>query len=132
MIELPLVFVAGILGTAHCLGMCGTFALLIGGGSQTWSRAAARQTSYTTGRVFTYAVLGAGAGYGGSRLAAILPGFVNIPATLAIVAGVLIYEHSLVRPDDLSRVNRAFFDLNGIVSLVYLAAVLAARPWSAS
>ena len=51
---------------------------------------------------------------------------------VAVVAGVLVYEHSIVRPDDLSRVNRAFFDLNGIVSLVYLAAVLAARPWSAT
>ncbi len=52
-------------------------------------------------------------------------------AGVSLVAGTLIYEHRLVRPDDLSRVNRAFFDLNGIVSLVYLVAVLAARPWSA-
>ena len=51
-------------------------------------------------------------------------------AGVAAVAGVLLYEHSIVRADDLSRVNRAFFDLNGIVSLVYLVAVLAAHPWS--
>ena len=50
----------------------------------------------------------------------------------AVVAGVLLYEHSIVRADDLSRVNRAFFDLNGIVSLVYLAAVLGSQPWSRS
>jgi 4-hydroxybenzoate polyprenyltransferase len=48
---------------------------------------------------------------------------------VAVVAATLVYEHRLVRADDLSRVNRAFFDLNGIVSLVYLAAVLADRPW---
>lgn len=48
---------------------------------------------------------------------------------VAVVAAALIYEHRLVRADDLSRVNRAFFDLNGIVSLVFLAAVLADRPW---
>ena len=30
MIELPFVFLAGILGTAHCLGMCGPLALAIG------------------------------------------------------------------------------------------------------
>jgi 4-hydroxybenzoate polyprenyltransferase len=53
-------------------------------------------------------------------------------AGVVVVAAVLLYEHRLVRADDLSRVNRAFFDLNGIVSLVYLAAVLAARPWVAS
>ena len=37
---------------------------------------------------------------------------------LALVAVGLIYEHSLVHPDDLSRLNAAFFTLNGIISLV--------------
>jgi hypothetical protein len=31
-----------------------------------------------------------------------------------------------VKPGDLSRIEKAFFDLNGYVSLVFLAAVLAA------
>lgn len=46
---------------------------------------------------------------------------------LAIVAGLLIYEHAIVKPDDLSRVNVAFFTLNGAVSLVLFAAVLVER-----
>ena len=33
------------------------------------------------------------------------------------VAGLLIYEHSLVRPNDLGRVNAAFFNVNAIVSI---------------
>lgn len=33
------------------------------------------------------------------------------------VALLLIYEHRLVRPDDLSRVNAAFFTVNGIISI---------------
>jgi len=37
---------------------------------------------------------------------------------LGIVAIALIYEHRLVKPDDLSRVNAAFFGINGIVSVV--------------
>jgi 4-hydroxybenzoate polyprenyltransferase len=37
--------------------------------------------------------------------------------TVAGVAGLLIYEHSLVRPDDLTRVNIAFFHVNAIVSI---------------
>lgn len=42
-----------------------------------------------------------------------------------IVAGVLLaYEHWLVRPDDLSRVNRAFFQVNGVISLGLLLVVL--------
>jgi sulfite exporter TauE/SafE len=90
MIELPLIFVAGLLGTAHCLGMCGPFALLIGANSRSWIGAVARQFAYTAGRVFTYGVLGAAAGYCGTRLAAVVPTFVNIPAALAIAAGLLL------------------------------------------
>jgi 4-hydroxybenzoate polyprenyltransferase len=44
---------------------------------------------------------------------------------VAAVVAILIYEHSIVRPSDLSRVDVAFFNLNGYVSLVYLAATLA-------
>jgi 4-hydroxybenzoate polyprenyltransferase len=36
---------------------------------------------------------------------------------IAAVAALLIYEHSLVRPDDLTRVNAAFFNVNAIVSV---------------
>ncbi len=45
-------------------------------------------------------------------------------AGVAVVAGLLIYEHSLVRAGDLSRVNQAFFTVNGIVSLAFMAAVI--------
>ena len=44
---------------------------------------------------------------------------------VACVGGLLVYEHSLVKPGDLSRVNVAFFTLNGLVSLVFMAAVVA-------
>ncbi len=43
-----------------------------------------------------------------------------------LIAGVLAYEHSLVRPGDLSKIDKAFFDLNGYVSLVFLVAVVLA------
>ena len=33
------------------------------------------------------------------------------------MAVLLIYEHRLVRPDDLTRVNRAFFNVNAVVSI---------------
>jgi len=42
---------------------------------------------------------------------------------LGIIAALLIWEHSLVRPDDLSRVNAAFFSANAIIGAVLLAAV---------
>ena len=37
-----------------------------------------------------------------------------------IVGGIMIYEHSLVSPKDLSKVNVAFFTMNGIISLIML------------
>ena len=36
---------------------------------------------------------------------------------VAAVAGLLVYEHALVRPDDLSRVNLAFFHVNIVISM---------------
>ena len=58
MIELPLVLMSGLLGSAHCLGMCGGFALAIGGGATNVRSNLARQLVYTAGRVFTYMVFG--------------------------------------------------------------------------
>jgi 4-hydroxybenzoate polyprenyltransferase len=48
-------------------------------------------------------------------------------AGTAAVAGGLVYEHTLVRADDLSRVNAAFFLVNGWISVGYLAVTAAAR-----
>jgi 4-hydroxybenzoate polyprenyltransferase len=45
---------------------------------------------------------------------------------VAAVAVMLAYEHSLVRHDDLSRVNAAFFTVNGWISVGYFAFTLAA------
>jgi 4-hydroxybenzoate polyprenyltransferase len=43
---------------------------------------------------------------------------------VAIVAALLVYEHAIVRPNDLSRLNVAFFNLNGYVSVVFFVATL--------
>jgi 4-hydroxybenzoate polyprenyltransferase len=42
-------------------------------------------------------------------------------AGIALVAGLLAYEHSLVKPNDFSRVNAAFFTVNGYVSVLFFA-----------
>jgi len=46
-------------------------------------------------------------------------------AGVALVAALLLYEHSLVSPADISRMNAAFFTLNGIISVVFFVAVAA-------
>jgi 4-hydroxybenzoate polyprenyltransferase len=53
-------------------------------------------------------------------------------AGIGVVAVLLAYEHSLLRPNDLSRINAAFFTVNGYISVLFLifwgAAVYVARP----
>ena len=44
---------------------------------------------------------------------------------LAVTAAVLAYEHRIVRADDLSRVNRAFFTANGFVGIQLFGFALA-------
>jgi 4-hydroxybenzoate polyprenyltransferase len=53
-------------------------------------------------------------------------------AGIVVVAALLAYEHSLVKPNDLSKMNAAFFAVNGYISLLFLlfwgAATLVAHP----
>jgi 4-hydroxybenzoate polyprenyltransferase len=44
-------------------------------------------------------------------------------AGVAVVGVLLAYEHSLVSPDDLSKLNAAFFTMNGVISVLFLAFV---------
>ena len=43
---------------------------------------------------------------------------------VALVLALLVYEHAIVRPSDLSRLDVAFFTLNGYVSIAFFAATL--------
>jgi sulfite exporter TauE/SafE len=93
MIELPLVFLGGLLGSAHCVGMCGGFALTIGVGASGLYSNLRRQLTYTLGRVLTYSFFGVAAGYAGFWLAHRAGTLVNVQAGLSILAGTfLIYQ----------------------------------------
>ncbi|KAA3437130.1 sulfite exporter TauE/SafE family protein [Rufibacter hautae] len=78
-------FILGILGSFHCVGMCGAIALSlpVGKGSG-WSFVAGRFL-YNLGRLVTYSLLGAGAGLLGKSLQ-----LAGLQQTLSIVSGVLI------------------------------------------
>jgi 4-hydroxybenzoate polyprenyltransferase len=52
-------------------------------------------------------------------------GLVYWPGWLVVV-GLLVYEHSLVKPDDLSRVDVAFFNVNGYISVITFFSTLIA------
>jgi uncharacterized protein len=90
MTELAMIFFGGVLGSSHCVGMCGGFALSIGAGTTSLRANVRRQLIYSLGRIFTYSAAGAAAGYGGMRLAHALPSLVHAQAVLAIAAGVAL------------------------------------------
>jgi 4-hydroxybenzoate polyprenyltransferase len=46
---------------------------------------------------------------------------------VAVVAMLLAYEHSLVKPDDLSKLDAAFFTMNGVISITFFTFVLLER-----
>jgi sulfite exporter TauE/SafE len=94
-IEWLMVLAGGVLGSSHCVGMCGGFALALGSHGRGFVRNLARQVVYSLGRVFTYSVGGVAAGYGGWRLASELHLLMNVQAVLSIAAGVLLIVQGL-------------------------------------
>jgi 4-hydroxybenzoate polyprenyltransferase len=46
-------------------------------------------------------------------------------AGLLVVAALISYEHTLVKPDDLSKLNAAFFTMNGVISILFFVFVAA-------
>lgn len=56
-----------------------------------------------------------------------LPAFAELGVAywigVVVIGVVLVYEHGLVTPSDLSRIDKAFFDLNGYVSLLFFVFV---------
>jgi 4-hydroxybenzoate polyprenyltransferase len=53
----------------------------------------------------------------------LLGGALWFGGAVLLIAALLVYEHSLVKPNDLSKIDKAFFDVNGYVSLGFLALV---------
>tara|TARA_Y100001960_G_scaffold123793_1_gene131992 strand:- start:81 stop:530 length:450 start_codon:yes stop_codon:yes gene_type:complete len=49
--------------------------------------------------------------------------------SVLIVGGLLIYEHSLIKANDLSKVNIAFFNVNGCISIFLMVIVIADCVW---
>lgn len=95
MIELAMIFVGGLLGSSHCLGMCGGFAIMIGANAKTAGQAWRAQLLYSSGRIFTYTVLGAIAGFVGMRIGDWSLNLVNLSAILCLVAGSFLLVQGL-------------------------------------
>jgi sulfite exporter TauE/SafE len=80
-----LIFLAGIAGSMHCVGMCGGFACALAPDPRGRAATLRRHLTYNGGRVFTYCFLGAVAGWIGAEM-------LTNPAQrlLALVSGALM------------------------------------------
>jgi sulfite exporter TauE/SafE len=106
---LTTVFVASLVGSLHCVGMCGGFvAFYSGGDGSSGSRRLIGHAAYSGGRLVAYSLLGLGAGAVGAaldlagslagvqRIAAILAGVVMVVwgiLALLQIGGVKVFRH---------------------------------------
>jgi hypothetical protein len=92
-LTLATAFMLGFLGSSHCLGMCGGISAALGlsGQQQAVSTNIIRLLAYNGGRITTYALIGAIAGYLGSKIA-VVPA---VSLTLRGIAGLLLIAMGL-------------------------------------
>jgi sulfite exporter TauE/SafE len=132
MIELPLVFLGGLLGSAHCAGMCGGFAIRIGLDSNGLRSNLTRQLIYSAGRVFTYSFFGLVAGYTGMWVAARAHLWINAQAILCMIAGAFLTTQGLHALGLLPRPNllKTAGGPAGCLAGTFVGPFLASREWS--
>ena len=94
-LTLPLVFLSGILGSAHCIGMCGGIAATMSLGASRLRSAIWRQVLWSAGRTFTYMFLGIAAASVGARVIASGSYTVVAQAAFAILAGLLLISQGM-------------------------------------
>jgi len=87
MADLSLVFMIGLLGSIHCIGMCGGFAFAVVGMGGGAGSVYFRHLTYVFGKTITYTLLGAVAGGGGALLAA---AFSEFQRGISIVLGLVL------------------------------------------
>lgn len=107
------VFVASVLGSLHCAGMCGAFCVLAVGSRDGRATRVATQAAYHGGRLLVYCTLGAAAGalgavvdlggslVGAQRVAALLAGGMMVVfglVALARLAGLRVHSPALPKP----------------------------------
>ncbi len=93
--ELSLVAVGGVLGSAHCIGMCGGISATMSLGTRSVAASIVRQLSWSFGRIATYVFLGIsitsfGVGFLRTQSNAVL-----LQSVMAMVAGLLLVVQGL-------------------------------------
>lgn len=126
----------GLLGSAHCLGMCGGFVLALGANAGTANERLARQLVYAAGRVWVYVLAGAAAGFTGWRLGLEAGSLVVGQAVLTILAGSLLAFEALaslgwIRRPSIGSGSCSLASVGSLLRSGRLTAVFAAGVWNA-
>lgn len=93
--ELLAVFLSGLAGSVHCLGMCGSIAASMSLGVAGLRASLIRQLFWASGRIVTYVFLGLMAAAIGTKLLRLQRDAVWLQSGLAIVAGLLLIVQAL-------------------------------------
>jgi len=93
--ELSLIFISGVLGSAHCIGMCGGISATMNLGARTLPSAVMRQILWSSGRTLTYMFLGVAAATVGAKLLRSQGNAVRLQAGFAVLAGILLVIQGL-------------------------------------
>src|SRR6185295_3680515 len=90
------ILAASLLGSLHCVGMCGAFlAIAVGDGNSSPGRHARLQAAYHLGRLMTYVTLGAAAGMAG-KLLDVGSALAGIKPVAAALAGAVILSFGII------------------------------------
>lgn len=122
------IFLAGIAGSLHCVGMCGGFPLALAGAGP--SRPVLRQVLYNAGRLQALVFIGAMSGAAGATLVAIAP-VRAVERALAVGAGAVMIVVALEMLGFTTRISRAGAMLAGATVGRMLRGVLHSRSLAA-
>jgi sulfite exporter TauE/SafE len=110
--ELYAAFLIGLVGSLHCIGMCGPIALMLPVNSENKLNYFTGRFLYNSGRILTYAFMGLLTGYIGSKI--IIYGYQQ---SLSILLGVLILLF-IIRPQKYFRKTSALNPINKIFTTI--------------
>ncbi len=104
--QLLLIMGSGVLGSAHCIGMCGALAASMSLGTTGVRGALLRQLFWSGGRITTYCFLGVVVAAAGAKLLGAASWAVWLQAVFAVVSGVLLMLQGLLAAGWLKRRSR--------------------------
>ena len=127
MTDLPFIFMGGLIGSSHCIGMCGPLALALGITDARLTTNFRRQLAFSTGRICTYGFAGAVAAFTGLWLAQWSWLAVGVQAALAVIGGAALVVLGLTTVGILPRLNLNWIAAQPCTSGTWLKSMLTSR-----